>query len=119
MLILFFFFKQKTAYEMRISDWSSDVCSSDLERHAHPVLYPDNDKMQQFEWDGGVEDPRVVLAEDGLFVMTYTAYDGTARLCVATSRDLVHWVKHGPAFGQAFEGVWTKAGSIEIGRAHV
>src|SRR3546814_6889853 len=30
LLVLFFFFKQKTAYEMRISDWSSDVCSSDL-----------------------------------------------------------------------------------------
>src|SRR3546814_5044572 len=30
MLSMFFFFKQKTAYEMRISDWSSDVCSSDL-----------------------------------------------------------------------------------------
>src|SRR3546814_9306025 len=30
LLCLFFFFKQKTAYEMRISDWSSDVCSSDL-----------------------------------------------------------------------------------------
>src|SRR3546814_12833865 len=29
---MFFFFKQKTAYEMRISDWSSDVCSSDLGR---------------------------------------------------------------------------------------
>src|SRR3546814_14090466 len=29
--VLFFFFKQKTAYEVRISDWSSDVCSSDLE----------------------------------------------------------------------------------------
>src|SRR3546814_4859157 len=29
-LVVFFFFKQKTAYEMRISDWSSDVCSSDL-----------------------------------------------------------------------------------------
>src|SRR3546814_8997382 len=28
-----FFFKQKTAYEMRISDWSSDVCSSDLKRY--------------------------------------------------------------------------------------
>src|SRR3546814_10834015 len=28
--VVFFFFKQKTAYEMRISDWSSDVCSSDL-----------------------------------------------------------------------------------------
>src|SRR3546814_20299752 len=33
---MFFFFKQKTAYEMRISDWSSDVCSSDL--HAHRIL---------------------------------------------------------------------------------
>src|SRR3546814_1311279 len=32
--LLFFFFKQKTAYEMRISDWSSDVCSSDLHRLA-------------------------------------------------------------------------------------
>src|SRR3546814_8611265 len=31
-VVFFFFFKQKTAYEMRISDWSSDVCSSDLER---------------------------------------------------------------------------------------
>src|SRR3546814_7250680 len=30
--VSFFFFKQKTAYEMRISDWSSDVCSSDLAR---------------------------------------------------------------------------------------
>src|SRR3546814_5524224 len=30
--MFFFFFKQKTAYELRISDWSSDVCSSDLHR---------------------------------------------------------------------------------------
>src|SRR3546814_4956129 len=33
----FFFFKQKTAYEMRISDWSSDVCSSDLARLSQPL----------------------------------------------------------------------------------
>src|SRR3546814_10701613 len=33
-LYFFFFFKQKTAYEMRISDWSSDVCSSDLDHVA-------------------------------------------------------------------------------------
>src|SRR3546814_5295617 len=33
----FFFFKQKTAYEMRISDWSSDVCSSDLQNTARMV----------------------------------------------------------------------------------
>src|SRR3546814_3366572 len=39
-LCFFFFFKQKTAYEMRISDWSSDVCSSDLEaQHNLGYLY--------------------------------------------------------------------------------
>src|SRR3546814_4159075 len=41
--IFFFFFKQKTAYEMRISDWSSDVCSSDLSGHegrGHALLDP-------------------------------------------------------------------------------
>src|SRR3546814_899662 len=40
-VLCFFFFKQKTAYEMRISDWSSDVCSSDLldsDREAATVL---------------------------------------------------------------------------------
>src|SRR3546814_9494510 len=35
---VFFFVKQKTAYEMRISDWSSDVCSSDLEKKAFSPL---------------------------------------------------------------------------------
>src|SRR3546814_5762993 len=34
-MVLVFFFKQKTAYEMRISDWSSDVCSSDLPKTGH------------------------------------------------------------------------------------
>src|SRR3546814_5575969 len=38
MLCLFFFFKQKTAYELRISDWSSDVCSSDLLYGHQPTL---------------------------------------------------------------------------------
>src|SRR3546814_6403642 len=36
-LFCFFFFKQKTAYEMRISDWSSDVCSSDLDARARRI----------------------------------------------------------------------------------
>src|SRR3546814_4793744 len=39
-LIFFFFFKQKTAYEMRISDWSSDVCSSDLTENTVPWPTP-------------------------------------------------------------------------------
>src|SRR3546814_14747317 len=37
--MFFFFFKQKTAYEMRISDWSSDVCSSDLDSRSGRRLY--------------------------------------------------------------------------------
>src|SRR3546814_2723785 len=40
MFRLFFFFKQKTAYEMRISDWSSDVCSSDLAAPNCAAIYP-------------------------------------------------------------------------------
>src|SRR3546814_8567289 len=43
---VFFFFKQKTAYEMRISDWSSDVCSSDLLQNVHVLVvdrYEDHD----------------------------------------------------------------------------
>src|SRR3546814_6253980 len=39
-ICLFFFFKQKTAYEMRISDWSSDVCSSDLLQGQRLALEP-------------------------------------------------------------------------------
>src|SRR3546814_1636907 len=38
-ILFVFFFKQKTAYEMRISDWSSDVCSSDLVRSCHGRMY--------------------------------------------------------------------------------
>src|SRR3546814_6040756 len=40
----FFFFKQKTAYEMRISDWSSDVCSSDLPVNASAIIITPNKK---------------------------------------------------------------------------
>src|SRR3546814_16469957 len=39
-MFCFFFFKQKTAYEMRISDWSSDVCSSDLARQGRQLVLP-------------------------------------------------------------------------------
>src|SRR3546814_5398513 len=37
-VVMFFFFKQKTAYEMRISDWSSDVCSSDLHQRGSRAI---------------------------------------------------------------------------------
>src|SRR3546814_10019392 len=53
----FFFFKQKTAYEMRISDWSSDVCSSDLLDFAAEVGMPgrvDDVDAVALPGDGGV-----------------------------------------------------------------
>src|SRR3546814_9501041 len=50
MLGVFFFFKQKTAYEMRISDWSSDVCSSDLR------LAFDTRRRRRLRPDGGSGD---------------------------------------------------------------
>src|SRR3546814_8242381 len=40
LVFYFFFFKQKTAYEMRISDWSSDVCSSDLGTAHRSQVWP-------------------------------------------------------------------------------
>src|SRR3546814_3804808 len=45
-MLVFFFFKQKTAYEMRISDWSSDVCSSDLVTLNGGVFYYDYKNKQ-------------------------------------------------------------------------
>lgn len=78
-----------------------------------PVLYPDNDSLKVFEWEGGVEDPRVVESETGLYVMTYTAYDGTtARLLLATSTDLEHWSKQGTVLQGKHKNTWSKSGAI-------
>src|SRR3546814_10991614 len=59
MFVFFFFFKQKTAYEMRISDWSSDVCSSDLlylsrdaGNHFEPLVRSTQVLAQWFDLDG-------------------------------------------------------------------
>lgn len=68
---------------------------------AEPVFYPAKDDQQAREWPGGVEDPRVVEAPDGGYVLTYTQWNRkTYTIGVATSRDLIHWTKHGPALGE-------------------
>lgn len=86
-------------------------------RRAEPVLFPDRDAQQRYEWPGGVEDPRLVESPDGGYVLTYTEWNrDVPRLAVATSRDLVHWEKHGPAFAKAaggkYLGVESKSGAI-------
>jgi len=86
-------------------------------RRAAPVLYPDKDQQARYEWTGGVEDPRIVVSEDGTYILTYTQWNrDVPRLAVATSKDLVHWSKHGPAFAKAENGKYlrmeTKSGAI-------
>jgi predicted GH43/DUF377 family glycosyl hydrolase len=86
-------------------------------RRATPVMYPDTDGQRQYEWPGGVEDPRLVETDDGTFVVTYTQWNrDIPRLAVATSRDLVSWTKHGPAFARAggakYLGRESKSGAI-------
>ena len=88
-----------------------------MKRRKTPVMYPDKDNMKEYEWEGGCEDPRVTMTEDGLYVMAYTSWNRkVARLCLATSRNLVKWEKHGPAFAKAYNGrfkdIFCKSGSM-------
>lgn len=88
-----------------------------ITKQSAPVLFPADDNNKEYEWPGGCEDPRVAVTEDGTFVIFYTAWNrDVARLCVATSKDLITWEKHGPAFSKAYGGkylnTWSKAASI-------
>src|SRR3546814_4157618 len=59
----FFFFKQKTAYDMRISDWSSDVCSSDLQNRKSALYFSVTQILTQYNtrafWESEVRSPTV------------------------------------------------------------
>src|SRR5213596_2689935 len=73
MKIIFFFFKQKTAYEIRPCDWSSDVCSSDLRPVASPRYefgggYPD---PASFPYDDMVEATAKMMKAEGADALTY------------------------------------------------
>ncbi|MDB4882867.1 MAG: pesticidal protein Cry15Aa [Gemmatimonadetes bacterium] len=86
-------------------------------RRDAPVLFPARDAQQSNEWPGGVEDPRLVESDDGTYVLTYTQWNrDVPRLAVATSRDLITWTKHGPAFAAAaagkYLGMESKSGAI-------
>jgi len=90
--------------------WSLD--GTTFHRDSKPILYPDNDFNKKYEWEGGIEDPRIVATDEG-FVITYSSYEGkTARLCVASSSNLRNWEKHGPVFSGEWVNLWSKAGSI-------
>ena len=80
-------------------------------RRPEPVLSPEAD----YEKDGGVEDPRLVRFGD-TYYLTYTGYNSKdAQLCLATSRDLIHWNRKGvilSAYKGNWNTGWTKSGAI-------
>lgn len=80
-------------------------------RRPEPVLSPET----PYEKDGGVEDPRLQKSGD-TFYLTYTGYNKeNAQLCLATSRDLIHWDRKGvilPAYRGHWNVGWTKSGAI-------
>lgn len=88
-----------------------------FKRKNEPVLFPAEDDQKTFEWPGGCEDPRIAMTEEGTYIMLYTQWNRkTPRLAAATSKDLVHWTKHGPVFQDAYNGRFfnmaTKSASI-------
>ncbi len=80
-------------------------------RQPEPVLAPGAD----YEKNGGVEDPRLQKFGD-TYYLTYTGYNKKdAQLCLATSRDLIHWERKGvilPAYKGNWNKGWTKSGAI-------
>ena len=86
-------------------------------RQATPVFYPGLDSQHDREFPGGVEDPRLVEAPDGTYVLTYTQWNRKIfSVGIATSPDLIHWTKHGPAFltaaGGKYAGLRYKSAGI-------
>ena len=80
-----------------------------------PVFTPAPDAQQSREWPGGVEDPRLIQAPDGRYILTYTQWNRqTYTIGVAASRDLRHWTKYGPALGTAgpYANLMYKSGGI-------
>jgi predicted GH43/DUF377 family glycosyl hydrolase len=67
-----------------------------------PVIFPEKDDQEKFEWEGGCEDPRIVESPDGTYYIYYTSWNGKfTHLNVASSKDLVKWKKLGFVFENA------------------
>src|SRR3546814_1787267 len=108
--IYFFFFKQKTAYEMRISDWSSDVCSSDLARSLEPRFHVGKGEPGRLEIRDGLAELLAVPRIGDRLVKT--ALSAAERACAAEEpRGALTEAPQADAAGDDEK--------LEIGRAHV
>src|SRR3546814_9981202 len=110
-MFVLFFFKQKTAYEMRISDWSSDVCSSDLQRRRKLTVIktPAVGSEHAVHQAPRLVEPRRITRKRGSLVM----YEDRSEPAVpAMPAPLFNTV---PQQGKH----WLNSGAGQIGRAHV
>src|SRR3546814_9811514 len=121
---LFCFFKQKTAYEMRISDWSADVCSSDLRRTPGIVPLRRHTYAENASWQNwGIEpDVRTLVNRDdlGALIESVTALKKRTDIVVMSC----HWgiLEHPSAIAEyqrEAARALIDAGVDQIGRAHV
>src|SRR3546814_2331443 len=98
MILFFFFFKQKTAYEMRISDWSSDVCSSDL-----LCLDPEARAPREWEWYIPWPAPEIeTFATDPRIAQVQSIYE--------------NWLKHAPQLADIQRMDCTQPGECNHGK---
>src|SRR3546814_9727178 len=116
MIYSFFFFKQKTAYEMRISDWSSDVCSSDL--YSFRLLYLTffgQERFRDVPHDDHAHDAHDDHAHHGAHEPHESPWVVTLPLVLlAIPSVVIGFITTGPMlFGTDM------VGHVQIGRAHV
>src|SRR3546814_4695324 len=108
---MFFFFKQKTAYELRISDWSSDVCSSDLSSYSvTPAIHG----------SGSAENPAILLWQSSHALITSQHHVRALNDGMSTQNgNFEERAREGGPVRVAMVGAGALARVIEIGRAHV
>src|SRR3546814_6945960 len=114
---MFFFFKQKTAYEVRISDWSSDVCSSDLTARVDAA---NRAATKEPSSSGYINAVQVYPWTEGALYRLYAAPERVSdialqpgeQLVAVSAGDTVRWI-----IGDTTSGAGE--GAREIGRAHV
>jgi beta-1,2-mannosidase len=81
-------------------------------RRPASVFFPAPDDQTAREWEGGVEDPRIVESEDGIYSLIYTQSNRvTYSIGIATSRDLLTWHKYWPALGTTGKYSTLKSGA--------